>query len=86
MNGRNLAIDVKVGEHHTWHLFGVTLNGDTISATLIAGLIILLLGMLLRRSISAREPGRVQLFFEALSLGDIGNHVNNALNQAGAVE
>jgi F-type H+-transporting ATPase subunit a len=66
VTGRNLAINVKVGEHHTWHIFGVTLNGDTISATLIAGAIIVLLGLLLRRSINAREPGRLQLFFEAI--------------------
>ena len=66
MTGHNLAINVKVGEHHEWHLFGVTLNADTIVATLIAGAIIVLLGLLLRRSISAREPGRLQLFFEAI--------------------
>ena len=61
------AINVKVGEHHEWHIFGVTLHGDTITATLIAGLIILLLGMLLRRSMSVRNPGKLQLFFEAVT-------------------
>jgi F-type H+-transporting ATPase subunit a len=66
MTGHNLAIDVKVGEHYEWHVFGVTLNADTIVATLIAGAIIVLLGLLLRRSINAREPGRLQLFFEAV--------------------
>ncbi len=66
MTGHNLAINVKVGEHHEWHLFGVTLNADTIVATLIAGAIIVALGLMLRRSISAREPGRLQLFFEAI--------------------
>jgi F-type H+-transporting ATPase subunit a len=60
------AISVKVGEHHQWHLFGATLNGDTISATLIAGLIILIFGLLLRRSMSVRNPGKLQLFFEAV--------------------
>ena len=66
MTGHHLALDVKVGEHHEWHVFGVTLNADTIIATLIAGAIIVLLGVLLRRSINAREPGRLQLFFEAV--------------------
>jgi F-type H+-transporting ATPase subunit a len=66
MSGRNLAINVKVGEHHEWHIAGVTLNADTIVATLIAGAIIVLLGVLLRRSISARQPGRLQLFFETV--------------------
>ncbi|HEY2273185.1 MAG TPA: F0F1 ATP synthase subunit A [Jatrophihabitantaceae bacterium] len=61
------AITVKVGEHHEWHLFGITLNGDTITATCIAGLIILLLGFMLRRSINARKPGKLQLFFETVT-------------------
>jgi F-type H+-transporting ATPase subunit a len=61
------AINVKVGEHHEWHLFGVTLNGDTIVSTLVAGAIIVLLGVLLRRNISARKPTKVQLFFEAVT-------------------
>jgi F-type H+-transporting ATPase subunit a len=64
---RDLAITVKVGEHHEWHLFGVTLNGDTIVSTLIAGAIVVILGVLLRRSMSVRQPGRVQLFFEAVT-------------------
>jgi F-type H+-transporting ATPase subunit a len=60
------ALNVKVGEHHEWHIFGVTLHGDTIIATLIAGAIIILLGLLLRRSADARKPGKLQLFFEAV--------------------
>jgi F-type H+-transporting ATPase subunit a len=62
-----LAADVKVGEHHEWHLGGVTLNGDTIIATLIAGGIIVILGILLRRSANPRKPGKLQLFFEAVT-------------------
>jgi F-type H+-transporting ATPase subunit a len=60
------AINVKVGEHHEWHIAGVTLHADTIVATLIAGLIIVILGLLLRRSMNARQPGKLQLFFEAV--------------------
>src|SRR4051812_29927087 len=66
VSGHVEAINVKVGEHHEWHIFGVTLHADTIAATLIAGAIILLLGMLLRRSMSVRNPGKIQLFFEAV--------------------
>jgi F-type H+-transporting ATPase subunit a len=66
MAAQNLALTVKVGEHHTWHIFGLTFNGDTIIATIIAGLIIVLLGLLLRRSVNARKPGRLQVFFEAI--------------------
>jgi F-type H+-transporting ATPase subunit a len=43
------------------------LNGDTITSTLVAGAIIVLLGVLLRRSINMRKPGRLQLFFETVT-------------------
>jgi F-type H+-transporting ATPase subunit a len=60
------AIEVKVGEHHEWHIFGATVHADTIVATLIAGAIVVLLGVLLRRSMSVRKPGKLQLMWEGL--------------------
>jgi F-type H+-transporting ATPase subunit a len=60
------AINITPGEHIQWHVFGVTLNGDTITATLVAGAIILLLGFLVRRKASAREPTKLQLAFESI--------------------
>jgi len=63
---RDVAINVKVGEHHEWHIFGITLHPDTIVATLIAGAIIVILGLLLRRSMNSRQPGRLQIFFETV--------------------
>jgi F-type H+-transporting ATPase subunit a len=64
---QDLAINVKVGEHHEWHIFGLTLHADTIVSTLIAGAIIVILGLLLRRSINARRPGKLQVFFETVT-------------------
>jgi F-type H+-transporting ATPase subunit a len=61
------AITVKVGEHHTWHIFGIALNGDTITSTLVAGAIIVIMGVLLRRNLSVTQPTRLQLFFEAVT-------------------
>ena len=61
------AINVKVGEHHLWHIFGVTLNGDTITSTLIAGAIIVTLGLVLRRAMTSPKPNGVQLFFETVT-------------------
>jgi F-type H+-transporting ATPase subunit a len=61
------AINIQPGEHIKWHLFGVLLNGDTITATLVAGAIILLLGFLIRRKASAREPTKLQLAFESVT-------------------
>jgi F-type H+-transporting ATPase subunit a len=61
------AINITPGEHIHWHVGGITLNGDTITATIIAGLIIIILGLLLRRSASVRSPGKLQLFFETVT-------------------
>jgi F-type H+-transporting ATPase subunit a len=63
---RNLALDVKVGDHHVVHFLGLTWNIDTIIATCVAGLIIILLGFLVRRSASVRQPGKMQIFFETV--------------------
>jgi F-type H+-transporting ATPase subunit a len=67
MSTQNLAINITPGDHIKWHVFGVVLNGDTITATLIAGAIIVFLGFLLRRNISTRQPTKIQLFFEGLT-------------------
>lgn len=67
MTTTNVAINITPGEHIEWHLFGVTLNGDTITATLIAGGIILILGFLLRRGANARQPTKLQLAFETIT-------------------
>jgi F-type H+-transporting ATPase subunit a len=67
MSAHVAALDVKVGEHHEWHFLGLTWNADTIISTVVAGAIIVLLGFLLRRSVNARKPGRLQLFFETVT-------------------
>lgn len=67
MSNTSVAINITPGEHIEWHVFGLTLNGDTITATLVAGGIILLLGFLLRRTASTREPTKLQLAFEAVT-------------------
>ena len=61
-----MAINVQVGEHIEWHLFGLTFNVDTILGTLVAGAIMIILGLLVRRSASARQPGKLQLFYETV--------------------
>ena len=66
MSSQPSAINITVGDHIEWHLFGVTLNGDTITGTLIAGFIIVALGVWLKRTYSVRNPKGVQLFFETV--------------------
>jgi F-type H+-transporting ATPase subunit a len=63
---RDVAINIKPGEHIEWHLFGLTFNADTMLGTLVAGVIIIGLGLLMRRKASARQPGKLQLFFETV--------------------
>ncbi|PZS16656.1 MAG: ATP synthase F0 subunit A [Pseudonocardiales bacterium] len=67
MSTTTVAINITPGEHIEWHVFGLTLNGDTITATLIAGAIILMLGFFLRRGASARQPTKLQLAFETVT-------------------
>lgn len=67
MSAQNVAIDVKVGEHIEWHVFGVTLHGDTIISTLVAGILVIGLGLWMVRKINARKPSGLQLFFETVT-------------------
>jgi F-type H+-transporting ATPase subunit a len=60
------AINITPGEHIEWHVFGLTLNGDTITSTLIAGAILVVLGLLVARKASAREPTKLQLAWETV--------------------
>jgi F-type H+-transporting ATPase subunit a len=65
-NSHPVAITVEVGDHIAWHVFGVTLNGDTITSTLIAGAILIGLGLYVRFKSSVGKPSGVQLFFESV--------------------
>lgn len=66
MSRQNIAIDINPGEHIQWHLFGMAFNVDTILGTLVAGAIVIVLGLLVRRSASVRQPGKLQLFWETI--------------------
>lgn len=67
MSAQPLAIDIEVGGHIEWHVFGLTWNVDTILGTLIAGAIILGLGFYMRARLSSTKPSGVQLFFETVT-------------------
>ena len=61
---------IEVGHHvMVFELFGMTFNGDTIIATAVTGLIIILLAFYLKSKVtSTGAPGGVQLFWEALTI------------------
>lgn len=65
---RTLLADtnIEVGHHITGHLFGLTFNVDTIYCTLIAGAVVIGLGLAVRANVSADKPGKLQLAWEAI--------------------
>jgi F-type H+-transporting ATPase subunit a len=61
---------IHVGVHEPlWHVFGMTINGDTVISTTIAGIIVIALAFFLKSKVtSTGVPGGVQLFFEAITI------------------
>ncbi len=55
---------ISVGQHWTWVVAGITLNADTIVATLVASAVVLAVGFYLRHVITDGVPGRLQTAFE----------------------
>jgi F-type H+-transporting ATPase subunit a len=66
MTGKAQAINITPGEHTQWHVFGLTLNGDTITGTLVAGVILIGLGLLVARKADPKKPTKMQLAFETI--------------------
>ena len=58
---------IEIGHHSTWEIGGITLHADTITSTVIAGAVVIGLGLMLRRSASSEVPGKLQLAWEALA-------------------
>lgn len=59
--------NIEVGNHPEWHVFGLTLNSDTIISTLVASAILVVLGLLVRAKITSGPPNGLQLFFETVT-------------------
>jgi len=57
---------IEIGHHKTFELGGFTFHFDTMLSTVIAGAVVIALGLLLRRSASNEVPGKLQLAWEAL--------------------
>jgi len=60
------AEQIQPGHHPTAKLFGLTFNTDTLISTLVAGLILLGLGLYMARGASVGRPTKLQLIFEVL--------------------
>ena len=61
-----LAAEITVGEHPRMNLFGLEVNRDTLISTLVAGAILIGLGLFMVSRITDGVPGKLQLAFEGL--------------------
>jgi F-type H+-transporting ATPase subunit a len=59
--------EIEIGQHITVTIGGLTFNIDTIIGTVIAGAIVVGLGLYVARKISARQPNKVQIIFETVT-------------------
>ena len=62
-----VAADIKPGEHITRQVLGFTVNVDTVYTSVIAGVLVCLLGWLVVRSSSSGVPSKGQIIFEAVT-------------------
>ncbi len=61
-----LAAEINVGQHPTITVFGLTINSDTLLSTVVAGAVLIALGLWMRFTITDGVPGKLQLAFEGL--------------------
>jgi F-type H+-transporting ATPase subunit a len=78
-----LGIDITPGLHLQWHVFGLTINADIVWATLIAGAVVITLGLVLRAKATSGVPGKFQLLWE-LAVGAIQTQVDDSIGPRGA--
>ena len=62
----DLAVDIKIGDHYTVGSGFLTFNIDTIWTTVLAGAIVIGLGLFVRSRVTAGVPNGVQLFWETV--------------------
>jgi F-type H+-transporting ATPase subunit a len=74
--------DISVGDHIEKKVFGLTMDLDTVWATGVAVVVVLVLGFLLRRQMTSGRPGRLQAGFEAI-VDAITNQVEGSIGPAG---
>jgi F-type H+-transporting ATPase subunit a len=61
------STNIEIGNHPQWSLFGLTLNQDTIISTVVASVILIILGFWVRARITSGPAGGLQLFFETVT-------------------
>jgi F-type H+-transporting ATPase subunit a len=61
-----LETDIKIGEHTTAEIGGLTFNIDTIWSTLVAGAVVVGLGLWMRSKVTSGVPSRIQIIWETI--------------------
>lgn len=79
-----LDINIEPGVHPTRDWFGLTINIDTVSSTLIAAAIVLIFGFLVRRVLTKptqdHVPTKLQLIWESV-VGEVNRQVEDNLGK-----
>ncbi len=78
-----LGIDISVGDHVQRKVFGLTVNVDIVWATLIAGAVVIALGLTLRAKATNGVPGKFQLLWE-MAVGAVQKQVDDSIGPRGA--
>ena len=81
-NVSRLGADISVGEHVQKALGGVTINWDTVWATAVAALIVITMGLRLRKQATSGSPGRLQAAWE-MGVGAIRQQVEGSIGEPG---
>lgn len=77
-----LAANIAVGDHVYGKLFGFTFNIDDVAACLLAGLIFVVLGLVLRSKVTSGVPGKFQLAYETI-VGAVTRQVETSMGSKG---
>lgn len=80
MNSRLLAVNIPVGDHVKATVGGLSFNVDTIWSTVVAGLVVVGLGLYLRNRLDAVAPNKVQVLWEVI-VGAVSTQVENTLGK-----
>jgi F-type H+-transporting ATPase subunit a len=78
-----VGIDITPGVHPHVKLGGLTFDVDIIWATIIAGAVVITMGMILRAKATSGVPGKFQLLWE-LAVGAIQKQVTDTIGPRGA--
>ncbi len=78
-----VGIDISVGDHVQRKVLGLTINVDIVWATVIAGAVVITLGLILRSKATSGVPGKFQLLWE-LAVGAVQTQVDDSIGPRGA--